>query len=175
VSRRRINTAERLRTAVELLPRHTREAMLRGIDTNPIIVGAYTDNKGGICPMLAAHRNGGRTSFASFARAWDDFTRAPKRPRRAGRREVRALRTYLEMSLLNEDTDGASLSQIAASIREQRQEPAQPERRATIHIRRLKPKRPLELRRARYDVFEATAAADAELRDEELRQSHPAG
>ena len=123
--------------------------------------------------MLAAHRNGGRTSFASFARAWDDFTRAPKRPRRAGRREVRALRTYLEMSLLNEDTDGASLSQIAAGIREQRGEPTQPAR-ATIRIRRLKPKRPLKLRRARYDVFEATAAAVAELRGDDLRESHPA-
>jgi hypothetical protein len=175
VSRRRTNTAERLRTAVELLPRHTREAMLRGIDTNPIIVGAYTDNNGGICPMLAAHRNGGRTSFASFARAWDDFTRAPKRPRRAGRREVRALRAYLEMSLLNEDTDGASISQLAESIREQRGEGVDPERRATIRIRRLNPKRPLKLRRARYDVFEATAAADAQLRDAELRQAHPDG
>ena len=170
MSRRRINTAERLRTAVELLPRHTREAMLRGIDTNPIIVGAYTDNKGGICPMLAAHRNGGRTSFASFARAWDDFTRAPKRPRRAGRREVRALRTYLEMSLLNEDTHGASLAQLADRIRDERGDAPAPEQRPAIRVRRLKPPR-LRLRRARrYDVFGATAAADAEL-----RESHPAG
>ena len=46
--------------------------MLRGIDANPIIVGAYVDRaSGGICPMLAAHRNGGRTSLASFARAWE--------------------------------------------------------------------------------------------------------
>jgi hypothetical protein len=175
VSRRPTNTAERLRTAVELLPRHTREAMLRGIDTNPIIVGAYTDNNGGICPMLAAHRNGGRTSFASFARAWDAFTCAPKCPRRASRREIRALRTYLEMSILNEDTEGASLTQIAAGIRERRREDTEPERRQAITIRRLKPKRPLKLRRARYDVFEATAAADAELRSDELRESHPAG
>ena len=33
----------RLRLAVETLPRQTREAMLRGIDANPIIVGAYVD------------------------------------------------------------------------------------------------------------------------------------
>ena len=26
--------------------------------------------------MLAAHRNGGRTSLASFARAWDRYTGA---------------------------------------------------------------------------------------------------
>ena len=115
MSRRRDN-AERLRTAVELLPRHTREAMLRGIDSNAIIVGGYTDGEGGVCPMLAAHRNGGRTSFASFADAWDAFTGAGKRPRRANRREIRALRTYLEMSLLEDDTrlgtDG-SLAEIA--------------------------------------------------------------
>ena len=45
-----------------------------GSARNPIIVGAYTDGRGGVCPMLAAHRNGGRTSFASFARAWDRYT-----------------------------------------------------------------------------------------------------
>ena len=89
----------RLRLAVEQLPRHTKEAMLRGIDTNRIIVGAYVDSRsGGICPMLAAHRNGGRTSVASFARAWDAYTGA-KRPRRATRREVRTLRSLLEWSL----------------------------------------------------------------------------
>ena len=35
--------------------------MLEGMDANRIIVGAYTDRQGGICPMLAAHRHGGRT------------------------------------------------------------------------------------------------------------------
>jgi hypothetical protein len=175
VSRERNNHAQRLRTAVEVLPRHTREAMLRGIDGNPIIVGAYTDNDGGICPMLAAHRNGGRTSFASFARAWDAFTNAPKRPRRASRREIRALRTYLEMSLLTEDTAGASLTEIAASIREQRRDAPAPEPRPSISIRRLKPKVPRLRRAPRYDVFEATAAAEAELRADQLRESHPAG
>jgi hypothetical protein len=53
-----------LRTAVDSLPLHAR----------------------GVCPMLAAHRNGARTDFMSFARAWD-----PRRgPRRlpATRRQV---------------------------------------------------------------------------------------
>ena len=50
--------------------------MLEGVRANTIVVGAYTDGHGGICPMLAAHRNGGRTSFLSFARAWDAFARA---------------------------------------------------------------------------------------------------
>lgn len=109
--------------AVEALPRHTKEAMLRGIDTNRIIVGAYADSRsGGICPMLAAHRNGGRTSVASFARAWDDFTGA-KRPRRATRREVRTLRSLLEWSLgIDSDLPTGSLAEAAAQIRAEREQ-----------------------------------------------------
>ena len=33
-------------------------------------------------PMLCAHRNGGRTNFGTFARAWDAFTGADKKSRR---------------------------------------------------------------------------------------------
>lgn len=104
------------------LPRHTREAMLRGIDSNRIIVGAYVDpSSGGVCPMLAAHRNGGRTSVASFARAWDEFTDA-RRPRRASRREVRALRTLLEQSLeLDSEIDHTPIAALAAQIRAERE------------------------------------------------------
>ena len=74
--------ARDLRTAIDCLPLQTRRAMLEGVEANRIIVGAYTDRKGGVCPMLAAHRNGGRTSFASFAKAWDRYTKAPARSRR---------------------------------------------------------------------------------------------
>jgi hypothetical protein len=82
--------------------------MLEGIRAHPIVVGAYTDSRGGICPMLAAHRNGGRTNFATFARAWDAFTGANQRkPRRASRREVRTLEGYLEMSLLRDGAPGS--------------------------------------------------------------------
>ena len=72
--------------------------MLRGIRGNEIIVGAYVDNAtGGICPMLAAHRNGARTNMGTFARAWDEYTGADaKKPRRASFREVHALQDYLE-------------------------------------------------------------------------------
>ncbi|MGH2985611.1 MAG: hypothetical protein ACRDLO_02850 [Solirubrobacterales bacterium] len=115
--------ARRLRHAVERLPRHTKEAMLRGIDTNRIIVGAYVDpESGGICPMLAAHRNGGRTSVASFARAWDDYTNARRR-RRATRREVRTLRSLLESSLdLDPALEHTSIAELAAQIRAERAE-----------------------------------------------------
>ena len=47
-----------LRAAVDSLPVQTREAMLDGVRTRRIIAGAYTDRDGGVCPMLAAHRNG---------------------------------------------------------------------------------------------------------------------
>jgi hypothetical protein len=91
--------AQELRQAVDCLPERTREAMLQGIDSNPIIVGAYTDHRGGVCPMLAAHRHGGRTNLASFAKAWDRYTGARRRPRPATEREVRTLRAMLEASL----------------------------------------------------------------------------
>jgi hypothetical protein len=89
-----------LRLAIDMLPERTRTAMLHGIRTNDIVVGAYTHD-GAICPMLAAHRNGGRTNFISFAKAWDAFARA-RRPRKATRRELRFLETMLEARLAAE-------------------------------------------------------------------------
>jgi len=120
MGRRDRNPTERLRFAVQALPARTREAMLKGIDSNPIIVGAYVDRDGGVCPMLAAHRNGGRTSLASFARAWDRYTGA-KRPRTATRRELRTLRSLLEASRLGDDLgDRDSIAEAAAQIRSER-------------------------------------------------------
>src|SRR5213080_2318605 len=89
--------------------------MLAGIDSGPIIVGAYTDGSGGVCPMLAAHRGGGRTSLASFARAWDRYTEA-RSARRATQREVRTLRAMLEASLWYEP-DSGDLEQAVAELR----------------------------------------------------------
>ena len=96
---------EDLRLAIDCLPRRTRVAMLEGIAANEIIVGAYTDRLGGVCPMLAAHRCGGRTNFISFAKAWDRFARV-RRPRKATDREVKILRTQLEASLHAEERHG---------------------------------------------------------------------
>jgi hypothetical protein len=91
--------ARNLRIAVDCLPVETRRAMLDGIAANRIIVGAYTDRQGGVCPMLAAHRKGGRTSLVSFARAWDRYTGARGKPRPASEREVNTLRSMLEASV----------------------------------------------------------------------------
>lgn len=105
---RRQATIEDLRRAIDSLPWDTRVAMLDGIRQNDIIVGAYTDH-GGICPMLAAFRAGGRASCISFAKAWDAFAFRGARTclaRRATRRELLVLTSHLEASLL--DDDGAS-------------------------------------------------------------------
>jgi len=95
---------EELRLAVECLPVKTREAMLEGVLSSPrIIVGAYTDREGGVCPMLAAHRRGGRTNFLSFARSWDRFTHARRRARRATKRELSILIGLLRASLMDDE------------------------------------------------------------------------
>jgi hypothetical protein len=81
-----------------MLPIETKHAMLAGLDSETIVTGAYAHD-GGICPMLAAHRRGGRTDCESFAHAWDRYTGARK-GRRATERELRTLRCMLEASLL---------------------------------------------------------------------------
>src|SRR5215218_3552666 len=131
--RRARDPITRLQTAIDCLPERTRRAMLDGVRANTIVVGAYTDGRGGICPMLAAHRNGGRTSFLSFARAWDGFARADK-VRHATPRELGVLEGLL-MRSLDEVPDGstdlgAAIAEYRASLRRRRPE---------IVIRRLKP------------------------------------
>jgi hypothetical protein len=120
------SSVEDLRLAIDCLPLRTREAMLDGIRSHEIIVGAYSDRAGGVCPMLAAHRCGGRTSFISFARAWDRFTRA-KRARAATAGELRALEAHLIASLLAESTDadlGGAIAQHQTLVRERKADEA---------------------------------------------------
>ncbi|MCW2984993.1 MAG: hypothetical protein JWR63_2563, partial [Conexibacter sp.] len=108
-----------LRLAIDCLPLRTREAMLAGVRANDIIVGAYSDRSGGVCPMLAAHRHGGRTSFVSFAHAWDRFSGA-KRARRATERELRVLTAQLEASILSEADLGGAIRDHQAIARDRR-------------------------------------------------------
>jgi hypothetical protein len=114
--RRSGSSIESLRLAIDCMPIATREAMLEGLRRNErIIVGAYVDEFGGICPMLAAHRSGGRTDFLSFARSWDRFTGAAGKSRRASERELRILRCHLEDSL--EESNGMELDRAIAEHR----------------------------------------------------------
>ncbi|HEY2770233.1 MAG TPA: hypothetical protein VGI87_06680 [Solirubrobacteraceae bacterium] len=109
---RRNATIHDLRHAIDCLPTHTKRAMLDGIRSEHIIVGAYSRD-GGICPMLAAHRRGGRTSLISFAKAWDAFAfreTGKARPRRATRRELLVLSSHLEASLLEEEGPSPELA-----------------------------------------------------------------
>lgn len=93
---------ERLRLAIDCLPVKTREAMLQGVRASErIIAGAYVDGAGGVCPMLAAHRCGGRTDLLSFAKSWDRFTRTKNGSRAATERETRILVAQLEDSLMS--------------------------------------------------------------------------
>jgi hypothetical protein len=113
--------ARDLRIAIDCLPLETRKAMLTGVEANRIIVGAYTDRKGGVCPMLAAHRNGGRTSLASFAHAWDHYTGARGRARPATDRELHTLTAMLEASIALDELP--ALEEVAREVRKLRRAP----------------------------------------------------
>lgn len=165
--------AQQLRQAIDCLPVRTREAMLEGVQANQIIVGAYTDNRGGVCPMLAAHRRGGRTSLASFARAWDRYTDA-RRPRPATERELRTLTAMLEASLFYGESELRTAAAEHRASRERTDAERRSRRRDTGERSRLG-----ELRNRagwawmrvfrRYDDY---AAALAQLESEERAREH---
>ena len=158
----------RLRTAIDCLPVQTREAMLEGIRSNPIIVGAYTDSRGGICPMLAAHRNGGRHTHLPFARAWDELA-GSRRIRQASRRELRILEAQLQASLLEEapevDLRAAIEDHIAIVARRDAQRAATPaaEPPQEITARRLIPRPAIRNLRPRRDAQRALERLEREL------------
>jgi hypothetical protein len=92
-----------LRGVVDDLPLAVRIAMLDGIRLERVIAGAYTDGRGGVCPMLAAHRHGARHDHPDFARTWDEFAEAPIEGfRPAARHHVEALEAVLRASLEDE-------------------------------------------------------------------------
>jgi hypothetical protein len=115
---------EDLRLAIDCLPLRTREAMLAGIRSHEILVGAYSDRAGRVCPMLAAHRFGGRTSFVAFARAWDRFAGA-RRARPATARELRVLEMHLRASIDRCTADlGEAIAEHQALVRERKADEA---------------------------------------------------
>jgi hypothetical protein len=98
-SQRELAVAE-LRRSIDVLPERTRKAMLSGVASNTVITGSFTDGTG-VCPMVAAHREGGRTNCVSFPEAWDRFCGVHGRniTRAATLEEVSVLRAQLEDSL----------------------------------------------------------------------------
>ncbi len=131
---------ETLRLTIDCLPVATRVAMLDGVRSERIIVGAYTDRHGGVCPMLAAHRRGGRTNFLSFAHAWDRFTRAGRHARAATRRERGILVGQLEASLLSAgDVDfDRAIGEHRGAVRRREHEQRDPSGEIVVKRRRLR-------------------------------------
>ena len=166
MKRRTRRYAQDLRLAIDCLPPGTRDAMLQGVCENEIIVGAYTTKDGGVCPMLAAHRRGGRTNLASFARAWDRYTGAAGRPRRATERELRTLRAMLEASSWS-DEPRTELERVAREARAARARRDTGERDRSRELRHRPGWAWLRIFR-RYDEFEdAVRRADEQKPDRE--------
>jgi hypothetical protein len=146
---------DELRSAIDCLPVSTRAAMIEGLQAGePIIAGAYVDGRGGVCPMLAAHRRGARTNFLSFARAWDRFARA-RHARRATPRELAILTGQLQSSLLT--TPELDLQRAIGAHREllRRQLAEQADPPGEIQALRLAPSRREQAR----SVLRSVAAA----------------
>ena len=107
--------AQELRVAIDRLPLGTRESMLEGIQTNPIIVAADGNLRGGVCPMFASSRRpASRRPGRRFARAWDRYARA-RLPRAATERELLTLRSMLETSIELETQPAVSLREAIVS------------------------------------------------------------
>ena len=89
-----------LRRSIDVLPERTRKAMLHGLGNNTVITGAFAAAKNGACPMMVAHREGGRTSCCTFPEAWDKFTGV------YGRHIVREATPY-EIQILCEEIEAS--------------------------------------------------------------------
>jgi hypothetical protein len=181
--RRKRSRIQELRQVIDCMPLHTRAAMLEGVRTNEIIAGAYTDRDGGVCPMLAAHRCGGRTDYDSFAKAWDRFTGVVKsRSRLATQRELRILIAHLEDSLMAEQERpdlGEAIAEHRTTVARTRTEeltapatprPGDPDRSRELSHRAgwswLRPFRRLDEYERALDLLHA----EAELLDVERRE-----
>lgn len=102
--------AEELAQAIEELSPATRAAMLEAVrcPATRLIAGSYVVAGGGVCPLLAAHRRGGRTNggsteASSFAAVWDRYTATRTgKPRPIERTERQVLDVLLVASLARE-------------------------------------------------------------------------
>ena len=102
--------AEELPQAIEELSVTTRAAMLQAVrcPATRLIAGSYVAPGGGVCPLLAAHRCGGRThdgstGVSTFADVWDRYTGASaSEPRPIEQAERQMLEGLLVASLARE-------------------------------------------------------------------------
>jgi hypothetical protein len=113
--------AQELRATIDRLPLEVRQAVLEGIQNQRIIAGAHVDGAGGVCPMVAADVRWKRISRASVekaqevARAWDRYAEASGSWHPATKRQLLALRSMLEASILAEtERSEVPLSEVIA-------------------------------------------------------------
>ena len=100
--------AQDLRATIDRLPLEVRQAVLDGIQDQRIIAGAHADPTGGVCPMVAADVSWRSVDQASVAvaqeaaRAWDRYADASGSSHTATKRQLLALTSMLEASILQE-------------------------------------------------------------------------
>jgi hypothetical protein len=164
-----------LRRSIDVLPERTRKAMLIGLGNNTVITGAFSGG-GGACPMLAAHREGGRTSACSFPEAWDKFTGVAGRQiiRAATDYEVLILRREIEASLepAGPSELGAAIAEYQASVEARRRDELIAEQEAALPPRR----RRLRITGGeRLDLSEAIAEHKSTARSRRSREAETTG
>ena len=154
----RENAQAELRRSIDVLPERTRQAMLIGLENNTVITGAFAGTKDGACPMMAAHREGGRTSCCTFPEAWDKFCGVHGRNivRPATEYEVMILCQEIEASLqplpnvLSDAIAEYQASRVGRAAREQAdavaEVAAEPERRVAAASEDAAPPRKRRLR-----------------------------
>jgi hypothetical protein len=121
IVRTRRRPAQELRATIDRLPLEVREAVLEGIKSRRIIAGAHVDGSGGLCPMAAADVRWKRVSKESVEKArevawaWDRYAEVNGSGRPATKRQLLALTSMLEASILAETTaDEMPLSDVIA-------------------------------------------------------------
>ena len=90
--------------------------MLTGVEANRIIVGAYTDRKGGVC--RCSPRTATAAARASPASPRGSLHRRPRRPRPASDRELHTLTAMLEASIALDELP--ALEEVAREVKKLR-------------------------------------------------------
>jgi hypothetical protein len=171
-----------LRRSIDVLPERTRKAMLHGLGNNTVITGAFAASNEGACPMMVAHREGGRTSCCTFPEAWDKFTGVYGRHivREATPYEVQILCEEIEASLVplpNVLSDAIAEHQAIVEARRQEaavaaQPPAAVEEEAPAAPRR---KRRLRITGGHLDLSEAIDEHKSAARTRKSREADDLG
>jgi hypothetical protein len=174
-----------LRRSIDVLPERTRKAMLIGLGNNTVITGAFAGSKDGACPMMAAHREGGRTSCCSFPEAWDRYCGVHGRNivRPATEYEVQTLRREIEASLEPVPNDlSEAIAEYKASVAARQEAPAetaaeQERARVAAHFEVAAPprKRRLRITGGHIDLTEAINEHKSAARRRRSREAEGVG